>query len=70
MHMMPGLEALAAIRKEYPEATIIILTTYSGNAENAKKLGARAYWLKSELDKELLGTITRRAHRKISKPTS
>ena len=70
MHMMTGLEALAAIRKEYPEATIIILTTYSGNAENAKKLGARAYWLKSELDKELLGTITRRAHRKISKPTS
>jgi two-component system NarL family response regulator len=57
MHMMTGLEAMAAIRKEPPEAKIIILTTYTGDAKNAKKLGARAYLLKSELDKELLGTI-------------
>ena len=57
MPMMTGLEAMAAIRKEFPEAKIIILTTYSGDADGAKKLGARAYLLKAELDKELLGTI-------------
>ena len=50
-------EAMTAIRKEFPEAKIIILTTYTGDAENAKKLGARAYLLKANLDKELLGTI-------------
>jgi YesN/AraC family two-component response regulator len=43
MPMMTGLEAMAAIRNEYPEAKIIILTTYTGDAENAKKLGGRAY---------------------------
>ena len=57
MPRMTGLEAMAAIRKEYPEAKIIILTTYPGDAENAKKLGAQAYLLKSELDKELLEAI-------------
>ena len=39
MPMMTGLEAMTAIRKEFPEAKIIILTTYTGDAENAKKLG-------------------------------
>ena len=57
MPMMTGLEAMAAIRKEFPEAKIIILTTYSGDAAGAKKLGAQAYLLKAELDRELLGTI-------------
>ena len=57
MPMMTGLQAMVAIRKEFPEAKIIILTTYAGDAENAKKLGAQAYLLKAELDKELLGTI-------------
>jgi len=52
-----GLDAMVAIRKEFPEAKIIILTTYAGDVEGAKKLGARAYLLKTELDKELLGTI-------------
>jgi DNA-binding NarL/FixJ family response regulator len=57
MPMITGLEAMVAIRKEFPEAQIIILTTYSGDVEGAKKLGAQAYWLKTELDRELLGTI-------------
>ena len=57
MPMMTGLQAMVAIRKEFPEAKIIILTTYTGDAENAKKLGARAYLLKAELDKELVRTI-------------
>ena len=57
MPQMTGLEATAAIRKEFPEAKIIILTTYAGDAEGAKKQGAQAYLLKTNLDKELLGTI-------------
>jgi len=57
MRMMTGPQAMVAIRREFPEAKIIILTTYTGDAENAKKLGARAYLLKSLLDKELLGII-------------
>ena len=54
---MIGLEAIAAIRKEFPEAKVIILTTYSGDVEGAIKLGARAYLLQTELHRELLGTI-------------
>jgi DNA-binding NarL/FixJ family response regulator len=57
MPAMTGLEAMAAIREEFPEAKVIILTTYAGDVEGAIKLGARAYLLKTELDKELLGTI-------------
>ena len=43
MPAMTGLEAMVAIRKEFPEAIIIILTTYAGDVEGALKLGARAY---------------------------
>ena len=57
MPEMNGLEATAAIRNEFPEAKIIILTTYEGDVQGAMKLGARAYLLKTQLDKELLGTI-------------
>jgi|SRR5215471_7930034 len=57
MPAMTGLEAMVAIRKEFPEAKVIILTTYSGDVEGAIKLGARAYLLKAQLDKELLGSI-------------
>jgi DNA-binding NarL/FixJ family response regulator len=57
MPVMNGLEAMAAIRKEFPEAKIIILTTYESDLEGAMKMGARAYLLKSRLDKELFGTI-------------
>lgn len=57
MPEMNGLEAMVAIRSELPEAKIIILTTYASDVQNAMRLGAQAYLLKTELDKELLGTI-------------
>jgi len=54
---MNGLDAMVAIRKEFPEAKIIILTTYACDVPSAMRLGAQAYLLKTQLDKELLGTI-------------
>jgi DNA-binding NarL/FixJ family response regulator len=59
MPEMNGLDALIAIRSEFPEARIIVLTTYKGDVQvlRAMKAGARAYLLKSLLDKELLSTI-------------
>jgi len=57
MPEMNGLDALAAIRGEFPEARIIILTTYPGDVQGAMKLGARAYLLKAQLNKDLLTTI-------------
>jgi DNA-binding NarL/FixJ family response regulator len=57
MPAMNGLEAMVAIREEFPEAKIIILTTYESDVQDAMKLGACAYLLKTQLDKELLGTI-------------
>jgi DNA-binding NarL/FixJ family response regulator len=56
---MNGVDAMIAIRGEFPEARIIILTTYAGDVQvlRAMKTGARAYLLKSLLDKELLETI-------------
>jgi DNA-binding NarL/FixJ family response regulator len=57
MPEMNGLEAMVAIRSEFPEAKIIILTTYASDVQDAMRLGAQAYLLKTELDKELLQTI-------------
>ena len=59
MPEMSGLDAIIAIRGEYPEARIIVLTTYSGDVQalRALKAGARAYLLKDALDVELLDTI-------------
>ena len=57
MPAMNGLEAMIAIRNEFPAAKIIILTTYENDVEGAMKLGAQAYLLKTRLDKELLETI-------------
>jgi DNA-binding NarL/FixJ family response regulator len=56
---MNGLDALAAIRGEFPEAKIIVLTTYTRDVQvlRAMKAGARAYLLKTLLDKQLLETI-------------
>jgi DNA-binding NarL/FixJ family response regulator len=56
---MNGLDALMAIRDEVPEARIIMLTTYAGDAQvlRAMKAGARGYLLKSALHKELLEAI-------------
>jgi DNA-binding NarL/FixJ family response regulator len=59
MPEMGGLEAIIAIRGEFPEARIIVLTTYAGDVQalRALKAGARAYLLKDSLHKELLATI-------------
>src|SRR5215470_12500465 len=59
MPEMSGLEALIAIRGEFPEARVIMLTTYTGDVQvlRSMKVGARAYLLKNLLDKELLETI-------------
>jgi DNA-binding NarL/FixJ family response regulator len=59
MPEMNGLDAMIAIRGEFPEARIIVLTTYTGDIQvmRAMKTGARAYLLKNLLDKELLETI-------------
>jgi DNA-binding NarL/FixJ family response regulator len=58
---MPGLngiEAMNRILSEFPDARIIVLTTYSGDAQvlRALRAGARAYMLKGH-DRELLETI-------------
>jgi DNA-binding NarL/FixJ family response regulator len=50
---------LSAIRGEFPEARIIVLTSYAGDVQvsRALKSGARGYLLKDMLRKELLDTI-------------
>jgi len=59
MPEMNGLDAITAIRGEFAEARIIVLTTYAGDVQalRALKAGARAYLLKNTLHKELLETI-------------
>jgi DNA-binding NarL/FixJ family response regulator len=59
MPEMNGLDAIIAIRGEFPEARIIVLTTYAGDVQvlRALKAGARAYLLKNSLHKELLEAI-------------
>ena len=54
-----GIDAINSIRGEFPEARIIVLTTYGGDVlvARALKAGARAYLLKSLLRKELVDTI-------------
>ncbi len=56
---MSGIDAISAIRAEFPEARIIILTTHAGDVQvsRAFKAGARAYLLKGSLRNELLETI-------------
>lgn len=56
---MNGIEAIIAIRGEFPDARIIVLSTYSGDVQvvRALKAGARAYLLKGSVNKELLTTI-------------
>ncbi|HZF30908.1 MAG TPA: response regulator transcription factor [Gammaproteobacteria bacterium] len=56
---MSGIEAIAAIRAEFPNARIIVLTTYAGDvhAAAALKAGAAGYLLKGLVRKELVDTI-------------
>jgi DNA-binding NarL/FixJ family response regulator len=59
MPELNGLDAIIGIRGEFPEARIIVLTTYTGDVQvlRAMKAGARAYLLKNLLHKDLLDTI-------------
>jgi len=59
MSRMGGLEALEVIRREFPKARIVILTTYSGDVQAARAIssGAVGYLLKSSLRTELVKTI-------------
>jgi len=59
MPEMNGLDALIAIRNEFPEARVVVLTTYAGDVQilRALRAGAQAYLLKNALHKELLDTI-------------
>ena len=59
MPEMNGLDALIAIRTEFPDARVIMLTTYEGDAHilRAMKAGAQGYLLKNTLHSELLRTI-------------
>jgi DNA-binding NarL/FixJ family response regulator len=56
---MNGIDALIAIRNEFPDARVIVLTTYAGDVQilRAMKAGAQAYLLKNTLHKELIETI-------------
>lgn len=56
---MGGIEALTSIRREFPDARVVILTTYGGDvlAQRALKAGAHAYVLKGSVRKDLLDTI-------------
>lgn len=54
-----GIDAMRAIRKEYPQARVIVLTTFEGDVEiqRALEAGAQAYLLKNMPPKELIEVI-------------
>jgi DNA-binding NarL/FixJ family response regulator len=59
MPEMSGLDAIIAIRGEFPATKIIVLTTYKGDVQvlRALKAGAHAYLLKTTMHKDLVDTI-------------
>jgi DNA-binding NarL/FixJ family response regulator len=59
MPVMDGIEAMVAIRADFPAAKFIALTTYRGDVQvvRALKAGATGFLLKSTLREELAGTI-------------
>ena len=59
MPELNGLDAIIAIRGEFPHARVIVLTTYKGDVQivRALKAGAQGYLLKNLLHKELLDAI-------------
>src|ERR1700747_1307891 len=66
-----GIEAIDCILSEFPDARIIVLTTYTGDVQvlRALKAGARGYVLKGHVHRELLETIrTVHAGQKSSTP--
>jgi DNA-binding NarL/FixJ family response regulator len=70
MPEMGGIDAISAIRGEFPDARIIVLTTHAGDVQVSRALvsGARAYLLKGLLRKELLDTIraVHAGHKRVS----
>jgi DNA-binding NarL/FixJ family response regulator len=54
-----GIEAIGCIHREFPNARIIVLTTYTGDVQvvGALKAGARGYVLKGHVHRELLETV-------------
>jgi DNA-binding NarL/FixJ family response regulator len=56
---MNGIEAIIGIRNDFPEARIIVLTTYSGDVQvvRALRAGARGFLLKGRVHRELLDVI-------------
>jgi DNA-binding NarL/FixJ family response regulator len=59
MPEMSGIECIIAIRSDFPNARIIVLTTYPGDVEvlRALKAGARGYLLKGQVNKDLAEVI-------------
>ena len=59
MPALNGIDAIIGIRSEFPNARIIVLTTYTGDVQvlRALKAGARGYILKAHVRRELLETI-------------
>ena len=59
MPEMDGLDAISTIRGEFPDARIIVLTTYTGDVQalRALKAGARGYLLKDTFPEGTLGAI-------------
>ena len=59
MPEMSGLEATSAICAEFPDARIVVLTTYTADVQvaHAIKAGASGYLLKNSIRTELLTTI-------------
>jgi DNA-binding NarL/FixJ family response regulator len=60
---LSGIDALIAIRAEYPEAKIVILTTFEGDAEiqRAMEAGARGYLLKN-MPRKIIVDLIRKVH--------
>jgi DNA-binding NarL/FixJ family response regulator len=65
---MGGIEAISAIRSDFPSARIIVLTTFAGDAlaQRALKAGALAYVLKGFVHNDLVDTI-RAIHRGLKR---
>jgi DNA-binding NarL/FixJ family response regulator len=59
MPELGGVDAIIAIRNEFPDARIVVLTTYTGDVQviRALRAGAQAYLLKNSLHKQLLEAI-------------
>jgi DNA-binding NarL/FixJ family response regulator len=59
MPEMSGIEATIEIRSEFPEARIIVLTTYTGDIQVARalKAGVRGYLLKARVNRDLVDVI-------------